>query len=168
MKKVILGVISFSVLLVVLVGVYKFDYFNDKREVDVDGRREIETNDFINNQNKDEQVEYYQELEKNCLAKENKKCCLLSLRVMKKKKAKLLSAGKENCQEGFKKNTLKCPGSYIWCEKIDKIEKNNKKEFPEEKNDGRVVCTKEVKECPDGSFVGRVGPHCEFAPCPTE
>ncbi|MEK7203532.1 MAG: hypothetical protein AAB627_00435 [Patescibacteria group bacterium] len=30
-----------------------------------------------------------------------------------------------------------------------------------------VVCTREVKLCPDGSTVGRTGPNCEFAPCPT-
>jgi|GEM_PF-7030809 len=30
-----------------------------------------------------------------------------------------------------------------------------------------VVCTLDAKECPDGSFVGRVPPNCEFAPCPT-
>lgn len=29
-----------------------------------------------------------------------------------------------------------------------------------------VVCTMEAKECPDGSYVGRTGPRCEFAPCP--
>lgn len=29
-----------------------------------------------------------------------------------------------------------------------------------------VVCTQEVKTCPDGSSVGRQGPNCEFAPCP--
>lgn len=29
-----------------------------------------------------------------------------------------------------------------------------------------TVCTKEAKICPDGSTVGRVGPKCEFAPCP--
>jgi hypothetical protein len=32
---------------------------------------------------------------------------------------------------------------------------------------GGVACTMEVKLCPDGSAVGRVGPKCEFAPCPT-
>lgn len=31
-----------------------------------------------------------------------------------------------------------------------------------------VVCTLEAKFCPDGSYVGRTGPHCEFAPCPSE
>jgi hypothetical protein len=31
-----------------------------------------------------------------------------------------------------------------------------------------VGCTMDAKECPDGSFVGRVPPSCEFAPCPGE
>lgn len=30
-----------------------------------------------------------------------------------------------------------------------------------------VTCTMEAKLCPDGSSVGRSGPKCEFAPCPT-
>ena len=30
-----------------------------------------------------------------------------------------------------------------------------------------VACTMEAKVCPDGSSVGRTGPKCEFAPCPT-
>lgn len=29
-----------------------------------------------------------------------------------------------------------------------------------------VMCTMEALQCPDGSFVGRQGPHCSFAPCP--
>lgn len=29
-----------------------------------------------------------------------------------------------------------------------------------------VVCTLDAKMCPDGSYVGRTGPKCEFAPCP--
>ncbi|MFA5878311.1 MAG: hypothetical protein WC845_03020 [Candidatus Staskawiczbacteria bacterium] len=31
-----------------------------------------------------------------------------------------------------------------------------------------VACTEEAKICPDGSAVGRIGPNCEFAPCPDE
>jgi hypothetical protein len=31
-----------------------------------------------------------------------------------------------------------------------------------------VVCTMEVKQCPDGSWVGRVPPKCDFAPCPKQ
>ena len=29
-----------------------------------------------------------------------------------------------------------------------------------------VMCTMEAKQCPDGSYVGRGGPKCEFAACP--
>lgn len=32
---------------------------------------------------------------------------------------------------------------------------------------GKKACTMEAKLCPDGSAVGRTGPNCEFAPCPT-
>jgi len=31
----------------------------------------------------------------------------------------------------------------------------------------KTACTMEAKVCPDGTSVGRVGPDCEFAPCPT-
>jgi|GEM_PF-933999 len=31
-----------------------------------------------------------------------------------------------------------------------------------------VFCTMDAKICPDGTGVGRVGPNCEFAPCPGE
>ncbi len=33
--------------------------------------------------------------------------------------------------------------------------------------DEPVACTMEAKTCPDGSYVGRTGPNCEFSPCPT-
>lgn len=29
-----------------------------------------------------------------------------------------------------------------------------------------VFCTMEARQCPDGSYVGRTGPKCEFATCP--
>lgn len=29
-----------------------------------------------------------------------------------------------------------------------------------------VYCTQDAMQCPDGSYVGRTGPQCEFAPCP--
>jgi hypothetical protein len=32
--------------------------------------------------------------------------------------------------------------------------------------DGQWACTMDAKMCPDGSYVGRQGPTCEFAPCP--
>lgn len=33
-------------------------------------------------------------------------------------------------------------------------------------NPNQVLCTQDVKECPDGSYVGRRPPKCGFAPCP--
>ncbi len=32
--------------------------------------------------------------------------------------------------------------------------------------DDVTFCTEDAKQCPDGSYVGRVAPSCEFAPCP--
>src|SRR5688500_7054031 len=31
--------------------------------------------------------------------------------------------------------------------------------------DRPTACTMEAMQCPDGSYVGRSGPHCEFSPC---
>jgi hypothetical protein len=31
--------------------------------------------------------------------------------------------------------------------------------------DSEIMCTMDVKTCPDGSYVSRVAPDCEFAPC---
>jgi hypothetical protein len=36
------------------------------------------------------------------------------------------------------------------------------------KTDEQTFCTMDAKQCSDGSFVGRVAPRCEFAPCPDE
>ena len=30
----------------------------------------------------------------------------------------------------------------------------------------KIVCTQETKLCPDGSYVSRIPPQCDFAPCP--
>ncbi len=35
-------------------------------------------------------------------------------------------------------------------------------------NEEQTACTKEVKQCPDGSYVSRVPPECDFALCPKE
>lgn len=40
----------------------------------------------------------------------------------------------------------------------DKVSSDSKSEEP-------VFCTQDAKQCPDGSYVGRVGPSCEFAAC---
>lgn len=36
-----------------------------------------------------------------------------------------------------------------------------------ENSSGGVYCTQDLNLCPDGSYVGRGGPNCEFGPCPT-
>ena len=38
--------------------------------------------------------------------------------------------------------------------------------LPFNADDEGVYCTQEAKLCPDGSYVGRTGPRCEFAECP--
>ena len=35
-------------------------------------------------------------------------------------------------------------------------------------NPSPIACTQEAKQCPDGSYVGRNGPNCEFAQCPVQ
>ena len=35
------------------------------------------------------------------------------------------------------------------------------------KKPAQVACTQEAKQCPDGSYVSRTGPNCEFAACPS-
>ncbi|MBP9747389.1 hypothetical protein KBD13_00420 [Patescibacteria group bacterium] len=37
---------------------------------------------------------------------------------------------------------------------------------PAQPPEEQVACTMDAMQCPDGSFVGRVGPSCAFAPCP--
>lgn len=37
---------------------------------------------------------------------------------------------------------------------------------PQPKPQQRAACTQEAKRCPDGSYVSRQGPNCEFAVCP--
>ncbi len=38
----------------------------------------------------------------------------------------------------------------------------------EQGDDQGVACAMDAKECPDGSFVSRIPPDCQFAPCPSE
>lgn len=38
--------------------------------------------------------------------------------------------------------------------------------LPKDGGELPVMCTMDAKQCPDGSYVGRGGPKCEFSPCP--
>jgi hypothetical protein len=40
-------------------------------------------------------------------------------------------------------------------------------ESPTDDDAPMVACTMDAKQCPDGTYVGRVAPDCEFAACPT-
>ncbi len=40
--------------------------------------------------------------------------------------------------------------------------------FAVEEDAELVMCTMDARGCPDGSYVSRSGPNCEFAPCPSE
>lgn len=46
-------------------------------------------------------------------------------------------------------------------------EMEQKTEESEEAGEG-IFCTMDAKVCPDGSYVGRTGPDCEFEACPGE
>lgn len=59
----------------------------------------------------------------------------------------LVAAGYSWCE--IKKECLR-----VWEEKCENVKYEQK------------ACTQEAKQCPDGSYVGRIGPNCEFAPCP--
>ncbi|HXV27118.1 MAG TPA: hypothetical protein VD862_03815 [Candidatus Paceibacterota bacterium] len=37
--------------------------------------------------------------------------------------------------------------------------------FVEDIRGDGIACPADAKLCPDGSYVGRTGPNCEFAPC---
>lgn len=49
-----------------------------------------------------------------------------------------------------------------------KIEEVMDKDKGPARKNGDTACTQEAKQCPDGSFVGRAGPNCEFTKCPTQ
>lgn len=56
--------------------------------------------------------------------------------------------------------------TYVCCRNIpDHFDSSNGARQDDDQQDD-VFCTMEAKQCPDGSFVGRTGPNCEFAPCP--
>ena len=55
-------------------------------------------------------------------------------------------------------------GGFLYLNNPEPIEYIN----PEASNSkNKIVCTEEAKLCPDGSYVSREGPNCEFKECPT-
>ena len=48
----------------------------------------------------------------------------------------------------------------------ERLDKPFMQQYVEVKKQIQKACTMEAKLCPDGSYVGRSGPTCEFAKCP--
>ncbi len=145
----------------------------------------------INETNK---VSFYQNLKDNCKKTRTDSnqlsCCLDSVKTMEiVGSTKLFPGGKyeENgeydCGDGLSRMALRCPGSYTWCQTLNnpsgedavpvpinvpRIEpaqpENPGPGFDSDGND--PICTADAKQCPDGTYVGRTGPNCEFAKCP--
>ncbi|MDP3953768.1 MAG: hypothetical protein Q8P99_03035 [bacterium] len=72
---------------------------------------------------------------------------------------------------GNDKDEHGCIGSagYSWCEIKNKCLKQWEEQCEPENTTGentQIACTQEAKLCPDGSYVGRAGPNCEFTTCP--
>ncbi len=57
----------------------------------------------------------------------------------------------------YEEDLAKAKKMGIWSDKVIKKE-----------DDEQVMCTMDAKLCPDGSYVSRHGPNCEFASCPDE
>lgn len=45
---------------------------------------------------------------------------------------------------------------------------NQKEDIEEESENNPVACTMDAKQCPDGTYVWRIWPDCEFKICPTQ
>lgn len=90
------------------------------------------------------------------------------------KKCKCNADGTETCVENDKLKRLckngngrrKMESKCLRCEKGYSVNSDGKCQEDVVKPVDPVLCTQDVKECPDGSSVGRVAPNCEFGPCP--
>ncbi len=51
---------------------------------------------------------------------------------------------------------------------IQKERQNGESGNNSELSKDAVFCPMDAKLCPDGSYVSRTGPNCEFAPCPSQ
>jgi len=81
------------------------------------------------------------------------------------------SLGGNGTDPGYKKGdillTLTLKGKKLaieWIKMQPNLESSKTNSFFEKQQS--VVCTMDAKQCPDGSYVGREGPKCEFKACP--
>jgi len=59
------------------------------------------------------------------------------------------------------------PMSWGWLNRFFHFQQTEQKQEQKQEQDQKnsVACTMDAKECPDGSYVGRTGPNCEFEEC---
>lgn len=88
------------------------------------------------------------------------------------KEARVCSDGTIVGRSGPDCSFAECPNDRITdltpssTEPIEPTSDNDEDGTPSSPGDQMVACTMDAKQCPDGSYVGRSGPHCEFV-CPT-
>lgn len=71
---------------------------------------------FFCSQPKNELIDYYKNLAKECESTQGYNCCISSVNYMSKGNFKLIPG--TNCSAGYKPNTLECIDSFTWCEPI--------------------------------------------------
>ncbi len=93
-KKILISLIIIFILISLIIVLF---FYNDKDRPDT------------------ESLDYYGELAKECGQKRNYDCCISSVKIMVEKNYKLVP--ETGCPEGYLMNTLRCVGSFQWCEK---------------------------------------------------
>ncbi|MCG2690202.1 hypothetical protein L6252_02905 [Candidatus Parcubacteria bacterium] len=58
-------------------------------------------------------------------------------------------------------------GIYLYTQKPTTLEEGNELDDFGDENEDPVACAQDALQCPDGSYVSRTGPNCEFAECPS-
>ncbi len=114
---------------------------------------------------------YYKTLLEDCNQQpigDIRECCINSVKTMEVVGGTVAHSSKDistACDKGFERNMLNCYGSLAWCQ-TDLDNGINDNVTPPVPDTAQRTCTMEAKGCPDGTFVGRTGPNCEFAKCP--
>ena len=58
--------------------------------------------------------------------------------------------------------------SFLWLSNYKETKIRQETVLKNDKLSREAICSQEVKVCPDGTEVSRIGTNCEFSPCPNE
>jgi len=86
-------------ILVILAGVYKFNYLASQKDYDIDGNKIKK------------ELGYYEKLKQECNRKDSKNCCLASVERMESIDAKL--AENDKCKKGYRRELMMCIDSFV-------------------------------------------------------